>query len=415
MKQFIRFGGILLLVFAAFCAGFALKDVLHGRTPSYKAFKSLAVGGSVSKTPTEIFRDHYGLIQARSYRKANPDRLKYAAMQGLFGALGDPHTLFLEPVTAESFAIDTRGDYTGIGARLGPHELGAQIAVVFKGFPAEKAGLRIGDVVIAVDGEPSVGKSVTDIVDGILGKEGTLVRLRVLRQGEERPINIPIRRARVIIPTAESLGLEELNIGYVVVSGFAETTPQQFRDSVREAIKPGPDGLIIDLRGNPGGLLDTVEEMLSLFLDGDLIVSVVDRSGKQAELRAKRGKTLNWKGPTVILINGESASASEIFAGALQQHGLAVLVGDHSYGKASVQNVIPLVEGSSAKITIAKYLLPNQLDISRVVDEDGGYVSGGLKPDVEMELDISNSPIMGLPGSDSQLDAAISVIQNWTG
>jgi carboxyl-terminal processing protease len=423
---------ILVFVFASFCTGFALKDILNGNKPSWAAFQALMKTEDAQATPTEVFKEHYGVIQARSYRPVNANRLKYAAMQGMMSSLGDPHTMFMEPTTAENFAIDTRGDFVGVGARLGEDLLGARVVVVFKGTPADRSGLKRGDIVVAVDDTSVGGMSTLEIVSYVRGEEGTIVELQVLREGEDDPIPIRIKRARVIIPTSEMIWMKDQRVSYISISQFAETTTEQFRESMIEAMKTDPKGIVIDLRSNPGGLLDTAIDMLDLLVEDREVVTLEDRNGRVESHRTRKGiiakltkegskasgpffsasgDSVDWGGPVAILINEDSASASEIFAGVLQQYDLAKLFGEHTYGKASVQNVIPLIEGSSAKITIRRYYLPNRLDISRRVDDDGQYISGGLLPDYPVELEINSDTMLGEPGRDSQLDRAIEWIE----
>lgn len=393
----------------AFCAGFALKDLQNGRPPSGDAFKALLNGGKREKaTPTEVFKEHYGLIQAKYYRPVDPSHLKYAAMEGMFTSLGDPHTNFLEPKIAESFAMETRGDFVGIGARLEPDPLGAKIIKVYSGSPAQHAGVKEGDLVVAVEGKSVSGLNADEIASKIRGEEGTVVKFTVMRAGAK--VNLVARRATVMLPTAEGKMLEGLPIGYISVLQFAETTPAQFDEALQTVLSNKPKGLIIDMRGNPGGLLESATLMLSRFRSDGVVVSMRERGTNVKVQRTPAGRTIQTKIPIAILINEESASAAEIFAGCMQEYGRAVLVGEHSYGKASVQNVFPLVGGASAKVTIARYYLPSGKNISRSVDEEGQYIKGGLTPDVPAELVIKTGTEIGKAGFDSQLDRAIQAL-----
>lgn len=408
MKGVWNLAVITVCAVVAFSLGFALQDIANLRPPNGKAFsRLLGLEQKPDQTPTELFADHYRQILATAYEPPPAERLKYRAMEGMFASLGDPHTNFLEPVAAEGLKLETRGDFVGIGARLSPDPIGARIVTVFRGSPAEKAGLKPGDTVVGVDGKDSAGEEVTQVVERIRGKAGTTVKIKVLRPGEQMPMEVSIVRAIVAIPTAEGRMLPGTNVGYLGVSQFAETTPIQFADALRGLVAQRPEGLVIDMRGNPGGLLPAVAEMLGAFLDGKEVVTMRRRLGIKQTAVTPRGKTLNMPFPVVVLVNEDSASAAEIFAGALQDYQHATIVGEHTYGKASVQTVFNLADRSSAKVTMARYYLPSGRNIERKVDEDGQYVSGGLKPDVTVSLDLESETVLGEPGKDGQLDAAI--------
>lgn len=408
MINLLRLGGVGAALVLSFGVGFALKDLQSGGVPDVSAFQALLSGGKrPNPTPTEVFRDHFGQIQAKFYRTVDKSRLKYAAMEGMFQALGDPHTNYLEPVTAEGFATETRGNFVGIGARLSPDPLGAKIVRVFKDSPAERAGIKEGDTILQVGGKDTSGIPVDDIVTLIRGEEGTTVDITVLRQGER--ITVRARRAKVSLPTAEGKMLGKTGVGYISVSGFSETTPAQFDEALRELMEQNATALVLDLRSNPGGLLESATEMLSRFESNKVVVTMRGRNSRVEEKRTTADAVTPFKGRVVILMNEESASAAEIFAGVMREYGRASLVGEHSYGKASVQDVVPLIDNASAKITIARYYLPSGKDISRRVDEEGQYVSGGLKPDVEAALKIEPGTTIGEPGKDSQLDRAIQI------
>jgi carboxyl-terminal processing protease len=259
---------------------------------------------------------------------------------------------------------------------------------------------------------PTAGKDIDEIVSHIRGKAGTPVMITVVRQGAKKPLNIRAVRAKIIIPTVESAMLPGTKFGRIAVSQFAEPTAEQFDRGVQKLAADGMKGLVVDLRGNPGGLLETAVEMLSRFVSDKVVVRMKGRDGREEVARTYVGQAKKWPFPIVILINEDSASASEIFAGCMHDYHLATLVGEHSYGKASVQNVRMLVDGASAKITIARYFLPSTGDISRKVDEDGQYISGGLKPDVLAEFDVDSPGVLGDLKTDSQLKKAIEVLKS---
>lgn len=408
MTWFARAVAFLVLTGLVFCTGFAFRDLTSRRGISQPAFARLfGLAAKPEVTPTELFTEQYKAILAKSAVPVDAEVLKHRAMEGMFASLGDPHTNFLEPVAAEDLKLETRGDFVGIGARLSPDPIGARVATVFKGAPAEQSGLKPGDLVVGVDGKDAAGEDVNEVVAKIRGKAGTKVVLRVVRPGVPTPIDLHIVRAVVVIPTAEGRMLPDSKIAYLSVTQFSETTPIQFSEALDALIKQKPTGLVIDLRGNPGGLLPAVSEMLGAFLDGKEVISMKGRDGTKQTATTPRGKTKVMPFPVVVLVNEDSASAAEIFAGVLQDYQHATVIGEHTYGKASVQTVFTLVDGSSAKITLARYYLPSGRNIERKVDEDGQYLSGGLAPDIKVPLVIEDDTLLGEPGRDSQLDMAI--------
>jgi carboxyl-terminal processing protease len=416
MKLTLKIALFCVVLTFAFCVGFSWRDVRMGEGPSKAAFSRLLSGKlDDGKTPTQLFRDNYSLILARFHRPIAPEKLKYAGMEGLFGALGDPHTVFMEPQVAENFSIETKGNYAGIGARLGADPLGARVGTVFKNGPADKAGLEPADIVTRVGNVDIAGMATEEIVKHIRGGEGTPVTLTVMRKGEAKPLKITINRAIVVVPTSEGSILANTDIGYITIDQFSGTTPEQFDMALFDVLQRKPRGLVLDVRGNPGGLLDTAVAMLSRFVDDKTVVTMKQKGGGRSISSTPAGRLAGYTGPIVVLIDGDSASASEIFAGALRDYKRATLVGEHTYGKASVQTVVLLKDMSTAKITVSKYFLPSGEDISRKVDEDGGYVSGGVKPHHVVQRGPLDRFSPGDPERDPQLAKAIELIHQKTG
>jgi carboxyl-terminal processing protease len=334
-------------------------------------------------------------------------------MSGLLASLGDPHTIFMSPTFATEFSTETKGRFTGIGARLGGDPLGARIATVFENGPAFKAGLRPQDVVTNVDGKPVTGQSTDEIVSKIRGPEGTVVKLTVVRAKSDAPLQFSIKRAAIETPTVEGTYVPSNGFGVLTVSQFSEPTFDQFVRELDKLEEKKIKGLVIDLRGNPGGLLQTAVEMLSLFVENKTVIKMVKREGKDETAETPSGLVRDFKYPIVCLVNEDSASAAEIFTGALKDYGRVTIVGTHTYGKASVQEPFTLVDSALAKITIARYLLPSGRNIERKVDEDGVYISGGLEPDVKVEFDDSNDKArFGDPLTDNQLRKAFDVLKS---
>lgn len=404
----------LLAVAGAFAVGFSWRNLRSSELPDSKTWSRL-VNPTISKTEptaTELFKQHYDWIRQNYYRTVDRRELKYAAMEGLMGSLGDPHTMFFDPDLAERFQEETSGGkhYYGIGARLSPDPLGARIMSVFRDSPASQAGIKTGDVIVNVDGLAVSGMNVDDIVGHIIGEKPTVVKLQIIRGSQSFPIQV--KRGSVTAPTAESMMIDGTDYGLVTVWSFSENTTAQFDQALQDLKSKGAKGLIIDLRGNPGGLLNTAIEMLSRFVDSKIVVTMKKRGGDEEVTQTFAGMTGEYKMPIAILIDEESASAAEIFSGVMKDYGMATLVGDHSYGKASVQNVLANPDGSLSKITIARYYLPGGEDISRKVDEEGQYVKGGLKPDVLVPLDLSPKVTIRDPRTDNQIKSAIKLLDS---
>lgn len=294
---------------------------------------------------------------------------------GLATATGDPFTEFLNQEAATDFNEQLTGEFTGIGAELSKDEDDNVIVVApISGFPAEKAGLRAKDIITDVDGESTRGQTLSEVVNRIRGEEGTKVKLTVVRNRAEQ-LDIEITRAKIKIPSV-TYEIQEGNIGYLRISRYGEDTVTLTHEAANEFKKANVKGVVLDLRNDPGGLLDAAVGVSSLWLEpGDVV------------LREKRGgvviRTFNASGsnplkgvPTVVLVNEGSASASEITAGALRDNKAARLIGTTTFGKGSVQKLETFRDGSVLKVTIARWFTPNDVNI----DEDG------LKPDQEVEI-----------------------------
>ncbi len=407
---------LLTLALAAgafFLVGFTMRDLQAARMPSTEALGNLL--GKPSAEPltlsaSGVFGEALADIERNYAKPVDVSELRYAGIGGMVASLGDPHTMFLEPQMAQEFALETMGNFVGVGARLTSDPMGAKAVSVFEDGPAMRAGLKPGDVITGVDGKSVVGWPTDDIVKLIRGEEGTSVVLTVLRTKEAESLDLSMIRRPIVVPSVESKVLEGSGVGYISVTSFSEPTIDQFSKALDKMTAASVKGLVIDLRSNPGGLLNTASEMLSHFLDGQTVVTMRMREGSEQVEKTPRGRVRANMPPVAVMLDENSASASEIFAGVLREANLATLVGDHSYGKASVQNVLPLRDKSSLKITIVKYYLPSGADISRKVDADGQYISGGLKPDVEVKLNLDQSPIIGDPNSDNQLAEAVKVV-----
>jgi carboxyl-terminal processing protease len=334
-------------------------------------------------------------------------RIVEAAIRGIVADL-DQHSTFLNPEEYEDIRISTTGNYTGVG--LDVNLDGGKVTVVapLEGAPAERAGILPGDVVSAVDNVPVNADDIAASVARMRGAPGTPVTIDVLRPGSAEPLHFALTRSEVQVRTVQSEYLGN-GLAYVRVSSFAESTAADLEQAARElTAAAGREellGLVLDLRSNPGGLLDAAVQVADIFLESGVIVSGIGRMRKaQFEQRADSGDPLEGV-PTVVLVNSASASASEIVAGALQDHRRAQIVGEQTYGKGSVQTVMPLGEGSAIKLTTSRYLTPSGRSIN----------GSGIAPDVVVANDDEHRQYRGANGrvalrDDAQLLEALRLI-----
>ena len=323
------------------------------------------------------------------------DHMIHGAAAGMVASLGDPPTVFVEPVSATILNDDMQGSFEGIGATVDMVEGRLVIVRPLPNSPALKAGLKAGDVILAVNGESLEAKSLMAAISMIRGPRGTVVRLLVERKGVEGPFIVPVTRDKVELPIIETHTLEG-HVAYLHLSEFNAVAPTKVRDALDELLAQDPKGLILDLRGNPGGFLQSAVEVAGEFLPrGTLILTEQERDKPIREFRVKR-LGLATRVPLVVLVDGSSASASEIVAGAIQESKRGILVGSKTYGKGSVQNTHSLRDGSSLRVTVAKWYLPSGRNL------DGN----GLDPDLPVE----RTPEDVAAERDPQLDAAVAYL-----
>jgi carboxyl-terminal processing protease len=314
-------------------------------------------------------------INARFDGQAGEQEKLYGAMDGLVEGLGDPYSDFLTPDETKDFQAQLEGKIEGIGAEVGIRDGSLVIISPLTGSPAERAGLRAGDRIISIDGRPAEGLSVGEAVGKIRGAKGTQVKLGLSRGETLREVTI----TRDVIQAPSVSGRNERGFAYIRVSRFSEDTDEDFRAELARRLGERPAGLILDLRSNPGGYLQSAVTLASEFLPGDAVV--VKERGRRAGEKSLRasGSGLLESGPLpiVVLIDGGSASASEIVAGALRDHDRARLIGQKSFGKGSVQDYQQLTGGASLRLTIAHWFTPDGHGIDKT----------GLKPDIEVAED----------------------------
>ncbi|MBR5248436.1 MAG: S41 family peptidase [Lachnospiraceae bacterium] len=302
--------------------------------------------------------------------------LEEGVYSGMIASLGDMYSDYYTQEELEALMQQTQGIYYGIGAGVSLDTTTSypKIIKVYDGTPAQEAGLREEDIIYEVEGENTYGLDLTEVVSRIKGDEGSWVNLTVVREGETDYLSIDVQRRKVNIPTVEFEMLED-GMAYIIISEFDDVTVDQFAEALAMARGNDMKGLILDLRGNPGGSLDAVVKISQKILPKGLIVYTEDKYGQRKEYSCDGTKQLEV--PLVVLINGNSASASEILAGAVKDYGIGTLVGTTTYGKGIVQSVIPMIDGSAVKVTISSYFTPNGNDIHGT----------GVEPDVECVFD----------------------------
>ena len=323
-------------------------------------------------------------IQSRYVNAPDTTRLIDGAIDGMVASLDDPHSVYMPPSMFKELRQHTEGSFGGIGVTMGFKDNIVKIISVLEGTPGEAAGLRAGDEILAVDGVPTSELQNEEVALRIRGEAGTQVVLRILRDGVEQEYTI----TRDVIQVASVRGtmVEGTTIGYIRIGSFAEHTGEEFASEMNRLAGEGMTALIIDLRENPGGLITSCVAVAEQVVPAGTIVSVIDRDGGEEVYRSSLSAR---KYPIAVLIDENSASASEILAGALQDTGAGTIIGTTSYGKGSVQAVLPLFHEDGLKLTIAKYVTPNGRSI------DGT----GITPDIVVERSSTDT-------RDAQFDAA---------
>jgi carboxyl-terminal processing protease len=325
----------------------------------------------------QTFSKILSLIQQYYVEDVDTKKLVLGAIKGMLREL-DPHTSYMPPEVYKDFESETAGEFGGLGIEISIQNGVLTIISPIEDTPAWKAGIKPGDKVVAINGESTKGYSLVEASSALKGKNGDKIVLSVVRENMDKPLDIPVVRGKVKI---KSVKYTDLNDGfiYVKLTSFIEQTGPDLEKTLTEYKKQQAnkkiDGILLDLRRNPGGLLDQAIRVSDLFLKEGVIVSTIGRDPKNKEVNYATKKAIFSDVPIVVLINEYSASASEIVAGALQDHKRAVIVGERSFGKGSVQSAIRLSDGSALKLTVARYYTPNGTSIQ----------SEGIKPDIEIE------------------------------
>jgi len=332
----------------------------------------------------------------------------WGAIQGLTNSFGDPYTVFLPPSESAMFEDEIEGNFEGVGMEIGIKDNYLIVVAPLKNTPAERAGLQPKDKILEIDGKSTKNMDTTGAVKLIRGEKNTKVILLIERDGELEPFEVPITRDVIDVPTIDTeikKGSNMINGVFVVrLYSFTAVSPNLFREALREFIQNGETNkLILDLRGNPGGYLEAAVDMASWFLPMGKVIVTEDYGGREPNnVHKSRGYDIfNENLKMAILVNGGSASASEILAGALREYNKAVLVGTKTFGKGSVQELIKITPETSLKVTVARWLTPN----------GNSFSNDGIEPDIEVEITEDDIEYIK-NGGDPQLDKAIEILNN---
>ena len=318
--------------------------------------------------------------------------LMTGSLKGMVNSLGDPYSVYLDPKMYSELMLETKGSFGGVGIVLGVKDKQLTVVAPIEGTPAETAGILSGDLIVKIDGQDTKDMALDEAVGKIRGKEGSKVTLTIQRTGQEAE-EYSLTRATIVLKSVSGKILEN-GIGYIRLSMFSETTGNDFTQKMSELTEQGMTSLILDLRNNPGGLIGESVKVARLLVPQGPIVSVIGKDGERETSQSYLEKTPL---PLVVLINGGSASASEIVAGAIQDTGAGKLIGVKTFGKGSVQRIIPLDKDSAVKITIAEYHTP----------KDRSIHGKGIEPDIVVEMPKDKDA-----KSDPQLDKAIEVLKS---
>ena len=390
----------VVAIFFAYILGFS---VAYNSLPAEQKVVGVANKTNPKLTQNvdfDIFWDAWRKVETKYVDKEKIDRQKmvYGAIEGMVRSLGDPYSGFFDPESAKIFREDNlKGSFSGIGAEIGFRKGLLTIISPLPNSPAQKAGIKAGDVIVKINGESTVDITLEQAVMKIRGKKGTKVTLTISREGSEELIDVDITRDIIEIPTIDSK-IEDNNIGYIKIYRFSGNVFDLFVKSVKDLKRQGAESFIIDLRNNPGGLLGSVINITSTILPkGDVIL--IEKFGDERKERVYRSKGYNLLDlntiPIVVLVNEGSASASEILAGALKGKKNVKIIGEKTFGKGSVQELVDLKDGKSAlKITIAKWLTPSGQSINEK----------GIEPDIVIKQKEDSK-------DDIQLKRAIEIIK----
>lgn len=399
----------LILAVGSFFSGIQVDALIAKEEQTASLFSFFGVNAA-PVTPGEVdlsqFWEVWNLLDEKFIAASSTDTLTAeekmnGAISGLVATYDDPYTVFLPPVESAAFAEDISGNFSGIGMEVGIRDNVVTVIAPLPETPAERAGLLAGDLILKIDGESTEGMRIDEAVNMIRGEKGTSVVLSIYREGDLEIKEISVTRDTISVPTV----VTEIVDGIFIIKlySFNAISEMKFQEALREYVESGAESIVLDMRGNPGGYLQSAVTIASYFLPtGKVVVRESYGGNEEEKVYRSQGRTLREFTPKkmVVLVDNGSASASEILAGALKEQGVATVIGVDTFGKGSVQELIPLPDGSSVKITVARWLTPEGVSISE----------SGLKPDIY----IKRTPQQRLDNVDPQQEAALRFIKGET-
>ena len=372
------------------------RPIIISKSAEQKADRISALDENVLKKINELM----GYINLYFYDEVDDEKLANGIYAGLMEGLDDKYTGYYTKEEYQDLQISAKQNYYGIGAMLSQDRDSMQVTIthVYEGSPAEAAGLKNGDVITLVEDLESVSMELSDLVTHIRGEEGTTVHLQVYREGEPDYLEFDVTRANIDLPTVSHRMLDD-RIGYIRIVEFGEPTVEQFESAANELLEGGMRALVLDVRDNPGGMLTSVTEILDDFLPEGTLVYMQNKQGERQDYTSSAERMFDC--PVAVLINGNSASASEILAGAVRDFEYGKLIGTKTYGKGVVQTIIGLEDGDAIKLTTAKYFTPK-----------GENIHGtGIEPDIELDFEYQGDETQAYDAlKDNQVQKAMEVL-----
>ncbi len=390
---------IIFAVAIALALGFGAGMYVQSKNASTSSDLHVSETSKITDAQFQPFWDSWNILSQKYVAAASTtDQQKiYGSIKGLASSFGDPYTVFFPPAQAKIFQDDISGNFGGVGMEIGMKNNQLVVVSPLKDSPAARAGVLSGDFVLSIDGTSTADMSVDEAVSHIRGPQGTKVKILFLPKDAQKPIERIITRDIIKIPTLDT-ETKDTNISVIKLYSFTSQSPDLFRTALRQFVNSGNHKLIIDLRGNPGGYLDAAWDMASFFLPIGKVVVTEDfgTHGSPNVFRSKGYNVFNSSLQLLILVDGGSASASEILAGALQENGVAKLVGSKTFGKGSVQELVSITPDTSLKVTIARWLTPNGHNLSH----------DGLDPDYPVTPSDSDMKA----GKDAVMNKAVEIL-----